>query len=1014
MPKIKLEADLSSFTAELDKLGQHAQKLSDDFAKIGKGMDSGPAKTALKDLYKQIDEIQGKLQEKAENGLFSPAQFQQSATALDGIAKAAGKAEKSLYGSASDKTARISQQADFFNKQAAYITRTDTLQENLARQGRRRSIEEVREAERRANELIKTDQKYQAFRKRNLDLEQLSGGAWKGTFASDIKSRRFLSDLYQASGIDPLVNKPGFGRMAAGRIGGAVASALPGGGILSESFKAAGEATGANGEPAGAGASGLAFGKTFGAAALAYGAYKLVSGMVGKFGDAQEQGKAASYLTHAIQGSADEFVKLQAEITKTGDSFGATNEETTALASQFAKTAGKLDMEGVAQAGGYARAYGLNPAAAMQFFATSRLSGVTKDDASAKRLALYVGEAVGRSGSSAKMEEFMAIAGSFIQHTAQTSFAAPNAEGFLNLLGGMTGKGAPVGLYRNPMNAGRLMMQADQATRQGGTSEAAHNFWLGALMHGVKGVTAFDATKLLGGGLFGTAQGMMGPESEFYKMAQGMNDKPLMAHLQALAKAGGGKSNLEMLVDFAKLKSGGHATNLNEIYQATFGFNANEASTFSNSLGRAGGAKNLMGMFKKSGIDLDALKDNPAMLAKMASLVGGGREALIEQARHLGGLSAVPEGRKKELQDAIASGNKISEDELRKLVLTTTTAYDEYENIGEKTYKEQTKMSNNLEAMVRTLIPYTNKLLGEINDAVEWVASWKPGYNKSIAIDPKGGNVKRLITDAIFSPVSSPHLSDDQKHAAELADYDAEIERLKGEYSSATEETDRTRIINELREQIVARQGFLTRSTTAGDVSKPVSDMALQKVRGYSAIFQKEGKIQEIDPLLAEAVAAVESSGNPLAISNKGAYGLMQLMPGTAKGLGVNQFDTEENIKGGTAYLGAMLDAFKGDPEQLKKAIAAYNAGEGAVRKANGIPNFKETKEFVPKVLDAYRRLKELESPDTLLPPGKDKLSRNDSQINIEHTLHLKDANGRPIREPLVSRIQAPIPVGWG
>lgn len=151
------------------------------------------------------------------------------------------------------------------------------------------------------------------------------------------------------------------------------------------------------------------------------------------------------------------------------------------------------------------------------------------------------------------------------------------------------------------------------------------------------------------------------------------------------------------------------------------------------------------------------------------------------------------------------------------------------------------------------------------------------------------------------------------------------------------------------------------------------SDKAFQKILDVSVKLEKnpESKTSrtEIDTLIDEysskhgldstfvkAVVRQESGFNPKATSKCGAMGLMQLMPATAKGLGVtNAYDVEQNIQGGTKYLKGMLDRFDNNKEL---ALAAYNAGPNAVKKYKGIPPYAETQNYVKSIMKNYDNLK--------------------------------------------------------
>ena len=121
----------------------------------------------------------------------------------------------------------------------------------------------------------------------------------------------------------------------------------------------------------------------------------------------------------------------------------------------------------------------------------------------------------------------------------------------------------------------------------------------------------------------------------------------------------------------------------------------------------------------------------------------------------------------------------------------------------------------------------------------------------------------------------------------------------------------------------------------------------------YDKIIVEAAKKFDVDATLVSAVIKAESDFNPREISNKGARGLMQLMPSTAERFGVaNSFDAKANINGGVRYLRWLLDTFAGNADL---AVAAYNAGEGNIAKYNGVPPFRETINYINRIAKHIR-----------------------------------------------------------
>jgi soluble lytic murein transglycosylase-like protein len=119
-----------------------------------------------------------------------------------------------------------------------------------------------------------------------------------------------------------------------------------------------------------------------------------------------------------------------------------------------------------------------------------------------------------------------------------------------------------------------------------------------------------------------------------------------------------------------------------------------------------------------------------------------------------------------------------------------------------------------------------------------------------------------------------------------------------------------------------------------------------------------------LHPALIHSVISAESNYQADAISHKGAIGLMQLMPETAQELQVDPYRPNENVLGGVRYLREMLERYRGKPDQLLRALAAYNAGPGAVDRYDGLPPYAETQDYVVKVIRRFLRMTEQAASD--------------------------------------------------
>jgi hypothetical protein len=190
-------------------------------------------------------------------------------------------------------------------------------------------------------------------------------------------------------------------------------------------------------------------------------------------------------------------------------------------------------------------------------------------------------------------------------------------------------------------------------------------------------------------------------------------------------------------------------------------------------------------------------------------------------------------------------------------------------------------------------------------------------------------------------------------------------------------------VINNLPPSFVKGQGLVLKHVGVGKVRLAITHAEMAKALRSPeliALVDEIATLEGVDTHLARAIIQAESAFNYKARSKAGALGLMQLMPSTAERFGVlDPFDPRQNISGGVKYLKWLHDYYAGD---LIRVVAAYNAGEGAVNRHKGIPPFRETQAYVPRVLDLYRN--KAVQPDPKLAGSMSLLQKGRGGFNVE------------------------------
>jgi soluble lytic murein transglycosylase-like protein len=184
------------------------------------------------------------------------------------------------------------------------------------------------------------------------------------------------------------------------------------------------------------------------------------------------------------------------------------------------------------------------------------------------------------------------------------------------------------------------------------------------------------------------------------------------------------------------------------------------------------------------------------------------------------------------------------------------------------------------------------------------------------------------------------------------------VPSTRAQIAVVTNESGRRLFINDNPPMLIRKTSAKARATIYLPAESSFAGRSRPAVNldrdGTERIVREAAERHRVDPALIRAVIQTESGGNPAAVSRKGAAGLMQLHPATAQRFGVRDvFNPQQNVDAGAHYLKMLLERYNGN---LDLALAAYNAGEGAVDRHGGIPPFRETRNYVLKVQNAYFR----------------------------------------------------------
>ena len=676
--------------------------------------------------------------------------------------------------------------------------------------------------------------------------------------------------------------------------GGGGGGTFPGQGVVNAGLNAAGPVGGVAARSINAGASG-GFGaglSTMLGGLAAFGVSKAIGSVMNKLGDAEQESIRYDTLKRSLGDVNVSFTVLRDSIRHAAAGMDTTFDEAQQLAQQFARMSntGSGGAAGIHRelmvGGGLSRSLGLDLSAGTGLLATARQSRVTTDETGSKRLALLIGESVGKVGF-AKADELLSTVTSFIGSQTRASLAPANVAGYLGSLSGMAGSGR-AGL--DVGNSASILGRANSAVMGGGAAgEAGNNFMLAALGRST-GLNPVQVRLLQQQGLFGSTASTFGKGS-------------LYAQYSGNAMGGSGTTNMSRIIGSMKQQYGGNKDLMLSATASLLGLNETQAMALLTH-GTGGNLGGIEGRLARTGVSLSSLNSNG--IGALAKINGGSMSDLQAQAASLmgrTGADALSPDESKRLKDAMGG----TDVEKMKDVLTQLTATrDQEKTEGSETRRSIAGVERVTQQFAATLIPVANT----IRDAVVAMAA-------KIAPDSQFGKAAAdLASIKAFDQVAA-------QSQADLNGFDAETEALRKKpgYAqmnpAARDAWERGRVLDRERKAAIAQRNMGYSGQYAGGADALMA-----------ALIQTESGGHHIDP----------ATGRMLVNKDTGAAGITQVLPGTGTNPGFGVSPLQNNSEGeyrrfGRDYLSAMMQRYKGDQS---RALGAYNWGPGNVDGAIG------------------------------------------------------------------------------